>query len=123
MASWRDDVPVTVPDYHGVVTLAHPDLQDLKAVEHVLTHDRLDATPDPRRSAHDRVGRWGGVPDHPVGVPAVGTSCAGRERITPKANAADHPRLWAVACIRQVGRSLSDRHGVTAVSLAEPRPG
>ena len=43
-----DDHLVTIPEYHGPVTIVHPDLMGLKAVEHVLTKERLDATPDPQ---------------------------------------------------------------------------
>ena len=45
--SWLADHLVTVPDYQGRVPVAHPELASLKAVEHVLTKERVNATPDP----------------------------------------------------------------------------
>jgi hypothetical protein len=44
--SWLDDYLVTVPDYHGRVTITEPALQDLTGAEHVLTGETLAAEPD-----------------------------------------------------------------------------
>jgi hypothetical protein len=39
--SWLDDLLVTIPEYEGRATLTEPALQDLKAVEHVLTGEQV----------------------------------------------------------------------------------
>lgn len=44
--SWLDNLLITIPQYHGAVTIAEPALQNLKAVEHVLTGERIEATRD-----------------------------------------------------------------------------
>ncbi len=60
--SWLDDYLVTVPEYHGRVTIVEPALQDVKAVEHVLTAQQTAALPD--EAGHPTLELEGGAAYH-----------------------------------------------------------